>query len=135
MRFPTWLPVYGDKKYRGKCLKEETEQINFFSWLHLNHPDLHRLAIHPKVESKRGWVMAEIDKKTGAMNKGASDVVIPGCPSFVCEIKRRDHTQSQWQKGQRDYLFSAHCAGSFVCVALGAEGAKLAINDYLTLRK
>jgi len=57
------------------------------------------------------------------MTKGASDIVIPGCPSFVCELKRQDHTQSKWQDGQEEYLVSAAKGGSFVCVALGAVAA------------
>ena len=133
MRFPERLKVYGDLSYRGDCLREDTEQINFFSWLSMHHKQLSALALHPKNESRRSWGQVNYDKKTGAINAGASDIVIPGAPSFVCEIKRRNHMKSSWQPGQLDYLKAASDAGCFVCVALGADAAKEAIGDYLEL--
>lgn len=133
MRFPDWLPVYGDPHYRGDCLREDTEQINFFSLLTLHHPILARLAVHPKNGMKRSWGRIDIDRKTGALNKGASDILIPGDPTFVCELKRRDHTLKGvcWQSGQIDYLRAAKDAGCFVCVALGADAAIAAVDDWL----
>jgi hypothetical protein len=133
MRFTDWLTVYGDLSYRGDCLREDTEQINFFSWLSVHHKQLAALALHPKNESRRSWGQVNYDKKTGAINTGASDIVIPGAPSFVCEMKRKNHTKSSWQPGQIDYLKAASDAGCFVCVALGADEAKEAIGDYLEL--
>lgn len=131
MRFPDWLPVYGDPHYRGDCLREDTEQINFFSLLTVRHPKLSRLALHPKNESKRSWGQVNYDKKTGAINTGASDIIIPGDPAFVCELKKRDHTKSRWQDGQLEYLENAKEAGCFVCVALGADSAIAAVEDWL----
>ena len=131
MRFPSWLKVYGDLSYRGDCLREDTEQINFFSWLSMHHKQLSALALHPKNESRRSWGQVNYDKKTGAINTGASDIVIPGAPSFVCEMKRQNHTNSIWQPGQIYYLKAASDAGCFVCVALGADAAKIAVQDYL----
>ena len=69
--------------------------------------------------------------KAEGMTKGAPDVMIPGNPAFVCEIKRRDHTKSRWQDGQEDYLVTAKELGAFVCVALGADAAVNAFHDYL----
>lgn len=132
MKFPQWLTVYGDKDRRGECPTEQTEQINIFSWLEFNHPELSAIAVHPKNEGKRSWGQVHHDKKSGSINTGASDVIIPGSPSFVCEIKRANHTKSQWQKGQREYLENASDCGAFVCVALGLEGFKQAVKDYLT---
>jgi hypothetical protein len=43
----------------------------------------------------------------GWITPGASDIIIPAACSFVCEIKRRDHTKSKWQPGQVEYLESA----------------------------
>ena len=65
------------------------------------------------------------------MTPGASDIIIPASVSFVCELKRKDHTQSKWQDGQIEYLEAANHAGAFVCVALGWEAAWQAFNDWL----
>ena len=65
------------------------------------------------------------------MVTGAVDIIIPGRPAFVCELKRRDHTKSVWQKGQLNYLRIAQELGSFACVALGADAAEEAFGKYL----
>lgn len=135
MKFPDWLNVYGDPHYRGDCLREDTEQINFFSRLRVIHPGLAKIALHPKNESKRSWGQVNYDNKTGSINSGASDIIIPGAPSFVCELKRQDHTKSNWQNGQIEYLLAAKNAGCFVCVALGADAALAAIGDWIKQKK
>jgi hypothetical protein len=135
MKFNDWLQVYGDPHFRGDCLREDTEQINFFSLLTVRHPELAALALHPKNESKRSWGQVNYDNKTGAINTGASDIIIPGAPTFVCELKRRNHTKSSWQPGQIDYLLAAKNAGCFVCVALGADAAIAAVDDWIKQKK
>jgi len=50
---------------------------------------------------------------------------------FVCELKRRDYTQSAWQDGQQDYLLAAHAAGGFACVALGYAAAWQALEYWM----
>lgn len=129
MRFPEWLKVYGDTKKRDKCPAEEVEQVSFFNWLRANRPVFGAIALHPRNEGKRSFYQAAKHKAEG-MTPGASDIIIPGCPSFVCEMKRQDHTKSQWQPGQIEYLEYAHERGSFVCVALGFEAAKEAFLDW-----
>jgi len=131
MRFPDWINVYGDKKYRGHCPPELAEQITFFQALQLLYPSLHRIAIHPRNEGKRTYQQARRHRLEGALNSGAADIIIPAGQSFVCEMKRRDHTKSRWQKGQQEYLEAAHNAGAFVCVALGADAALEALEDFL----
>lgn len=131
MRFPSWIKVYGNRDFRGDCPQELAEQITFFQWLRLQHPELHRIAIHPRNEGKRTYQQARRQRLEGALNVGASDVIIPAAPAFVCEIKRRDHTKSRWQKGQQEYLKAAQDAGAFVCVALGADAAIEALQEYL----
>ena len=126
MKFPEWLPVFGDASYRGECPLEEAEQATFFSQLRKLHPDTYgRLAMHPKNEGKRrGAQFAQLarDKALG-MTKSAPDVVLPGSPTLLIEIKRQDHTQSKWQDGQVEYLQTAQSLGCFVAVALGWKGA------------
>lgn len=126
MKFPTWLPIYGDPDYRGDCPKEAAEQATFFNQLRKHYPDSYGiLALHPKNEGKRSGAQFQQlarDKALG-LSPGAADVVIPGSPAFILEIKRRDHTKSSWQPGQIPYLEAAHKAGCFVGVALGWQGA------------
>src|SRR5699024_8936847 len=94
-----------------------------------------RIAVHPRNEGKRTYHQARMQRLEGALNVGASDVIIPAAPAFVCEIKRRDHTKSRWQEGQQEYLKAAQDAGAFVCVALGADAAIEALQVYFECHK
>ena len=126
MKFPATIPVYGDINWRGKCVPEHVEQASFFGRLRREYPDSYgMIALHPRNEGllAAGQFQAVVKHQIEGMAKGASDIVIPGNPSFVCELKRRDHTLSKWQDGQVEYLEAAANAGSFVCVALGAAAA------------
>lgn len=126
MKFHPDIQVYGDVSFRGKCPKEEVEQASFFSKLRREYPETWgRIALHPRNEGlkENGQFSSVIKHAAEGMTKGASDIVIPGNPSFVCELKRQDHMQSKWQGGQQDYLIAAAQAGAFVCVALGAVAA------------
>ena len=128
MKFEEWLPVFGDVTYRGPCNLEDTEQIDFFAHLRLKWPQYHEIAIHPKNEGRRTPQQVQKEKKMG-LKKGASDIVIPGCPTLVIELKRMDHVNhSSWEKGQREYLQAAQNNGSFVCVALGYKAALEAVE-------
>lgn len=135
MLFPKWLRVYGDKSFRGDCNSEQIDQIDFMSWLACNYPAYRLLSVHPKGEGKRSWGQVDIAKKTGEINPGASDIIIPDRLTLVMELKRADHTKSAWKHGQKEYLIAAHNAGCFACVALGVEGAKLAFLDWLEHKK
>lgn len=137
MKFPDWLPVYGCKEYRGPCHKEGAEQVTFFQQLRREYPDSWGvLAIHPKNEAKRrgGQFQQLARDKAMGLSTGASDIIIPGTPAFVCEMKRKDHTQSKWEPEQLPYLEAAHKAGAFACVALGWEGARMAFEEWLKLQ-
>jgi hypothetical protein len=65
------------------------------------------------------------------MSTGATDIVIPGRPAFVCELKRRDHTQSKIADEQLRYLRAAKDAGAYTCIALGCDAAWEAFQDWL----
>jgi len=125
--------VYGDQKWRGKCASESVEQITFFNRIR-KVPIYGVLALHPRNEGKRHFKQVAREKAEG-MTKGASDIIIPGNPSFVCELKRRDRTQSSWQDGQKEYLEAAKKAGAFVCVALGADAATEAFSEWLSIQE
>lgn len=132
MKFPDWIKIFGDQAYRSpKAPKEEAEQITFINWLRQTYPDtLGSIAVHIKNEGKRTKLQIENDKMNG-LTAGAPDVIIPGSPSLLIEIKRKDHTKSRWQPRQLEYLESAHKQGAFVCVALGHEAAMEAVQCYL----
>lgn len=126
MKFPSSIPVFGDTSYRGDCHKEEVEQASFFSRLRREYPDSYgAIALHPRNEGlkEKGQFSTVIKHAAEGMTRGASDIVVPGAPAFVCELKRMDHTKSHWQDGQIEYLIAARNAGAFVCVALGAVAA------------
>ena len=137
MNFPEWLPVYGLQEFRGDCPQETPEQIAFFRIVRSDYPEQGETAIHPKNEAKRkgkDFRVLQKDKALG-MTKGASDIIIPGSPAFVCELKRKDHTKSKWQDGQLDYLELCKNNGAFVCVALGHEAALEAFKEWKSQAK
>ncbi len=128
MKFNPDIPVYGDVNFRGKCPTESAEQITFFNKIRKVEPT----AFHARNEGKRThWQVAR--QKAEGLTKSVSDIIIPGAPTFVCELKRQDHTQSKWQDGQIDYLLNSKDNGAFVCVALGWESAMQAYNDWRTI--
>lgn len=131
MKFNKNIPVFGDPSFRGNCPTEDIEQINFYSWLKFNYPQYSLLMIHPKNEGKRKYNQVNYESRTGGLPTGASDVIIPGNPSFVVELKRANHMKSRWQEGQQEYLLAAKEAGCFVGVALGCNGLKEAFKLWL----
>ena len=130
------IKVYGNVDFRGDCPVEDLELMTFFNQLRIKYPDIAKVATHPDNE---GLILgaahnAHIKQKAkGAIRNGAADIIICGCPTFVCEMKRQDHTKSRWQDGQLDFLQTSQKLGAFVCVALGYEAALQALNDWLKL--
>ena len=128
------IKVYGNTEFRGDCPKEDAELMTFFNELNRLHPQLAIIAIHPDNE---GLVLGSghhrhiKQKAKGAIKKGAADIIICGNPTFVCELKRRDHTKSHWQDGQLEFLEVSKKQGAFVCVSLGYEAALNAVNDWV----
>lgn len=116
--------VYGDLAYRGKCSSEDAVHVAFVAWLRHKHPEYAALCIHPKNEGKRTAQQASMDRKMGSITRGASDIIIVGNPTFVCELKRQDTTKSKWQPGQEDFLNQAVEHGALACVAFGLDAAK-----------
>lgn len=123
--------VYINEGFIGKCPSEDSVHVAFVAWIRHNHPDKADLMIHPKNEGKRTPQQVSMDRKMGSITKGASDIIIVGNPTFVCELKRDDPKLSKWQPGQEDFLSKATDAGAFSCVAFGLESAKRAFNDWI----
>lgn len=131
MIFNDDLKVFGDKSFRGKCPTETAEQATFFNVLRRKYPDTYgAVALHIKNEGKRSVQQLAKMKAEGGFIPGASDIVVPGSPTFICELKRKDHTLSSWQPGQQKYLLTAHGLGCYVCVALGYEAAIEAFEEW-----
>ncbi len=133
MNLPDDIRAYGDQHFRGKCHLEHVEQASFFSKLRREYADSWGLiALHPRNEGQKikGQFSSVAQHKAEGMAVGAADIIIPARVAFVCEMKRLDHTQSQWQQGQLPYLRAAQQAGAFVCVALGAKAAWEAFEDW-----
>lgn len=133
MKFQEKIRVYGDQSFRGVCPTETAEQITFFNIVRRDYPFIGKIATHIRNEGVRTHNQA-IRQKAEGLTPGASDIVIPGCPAFVCELKRQDHTKSRWQDGQIEYLLQAQQNGAFVCVALGYKAAIEALEDWLCIR-
>ena len=131
MLLPNDIKIYGNTEYRGTCPKETLEQVTFFSRLRRQYPDtLGLIAFHVRNEGKRNHLQAAKEKSEG-MTTGAADIIIPGAPTFVCELKRRDHTQSSISDQQVAFLRAAQASGSVVCIALGVDAAWEALHAYL----
>lgn len=129
MKLPDEIRLYGDPTFRGACPLEQAEHITFFSQLRARHPELGALAMHPANEGKRHLSRYRHDVLMG-LSVGAADIVIPGAPTFICELKRCDQTKSKMSETQINWLLSAQEQGAFVCVALGWEAAMQALEDY-----
>lgn len=130
MKVPPWLPLYGDPSFRGDCPTESSEQMTFINRLRREfHATLGKIVVHIKNEGKRHTWQADRDKALG-MSTGACDIIIPGSPTLMIELKRRDHTKSRFQPGQLEYMQAAQAAGAIVCVALGADAAMQAVKDW-----
>lgn len=128
------IKVFGNMDFRGDCALEDAELITFFNQLRIKYPKLAKVAIHPDNEGLifgTGFNNHTRQKAKGAIRNGAADIIIVGCPSFVCEMKRKDHTKSRWQDGQLDFLQTSQKIGAFVCVALGYEAALQAVAAWI----
>jgi len=138
MKFNHDIPVFGDTSFRGSCHKEEVEQASFFSRLRREYPDSYgMIALHPRNEGlkEKGQFSTVIKHNAEGMTKGASDIIIPGAPAFVCEVKRLNHMQSKWQDGQQEYLIAAKNVGAFACIALGAVAAWEAFEVWKAMQR
>lgn len=127
------IKIYGDIKYRGDCPQEALDQVTFFNRIRKHHSETFGIiALHPRNEGLRHHNQVAREKSEG-MSTGASDIIIPGCPAFVCELKRSDHTKSTITDEQINYLTVCKENGAFVCIALGADAATAALNDWIAV--
>lgn len=128
------IPIYGDLSYRDKkCPKESLEQITFVSRLRNQYPETYgRVVVHAKNEQRliNGQFQAITKDKAMGLSVGASDIIVPGASTFVCELKRQDASLCKIHDEQIEYLLAAKNTGSFICIALGCESAWQAFNEW-----
>lgn len=119
-----------DSGYRGDCPLESAEQQTFFNKIRREYPDSYGLlAFHVRNEGKRTKEQAQREKAEG-MTKGVVDIHIPGCPSFVCELKRKDKTKSRLPKDEEQFLLLCAKLGAFAALCYGWEQAWVAFKDW-----
>lgn len=118
----------------GPCPSEKVEMASFFNKLRAEQPSYARIAIHVRNEGLRSAMQVQAIKFDGGFVKGASDIIIPGAPTFVCEMKSRAKT-TKLSPEQITYLEAAANAGAFACVALGAVAAYTAFEEWLACAK
>lgn len=122
-----------DSNYRGDCALESAELKTFFNQIRTQYPDTWgKLAFHPRNEGRKTHAQVQVEKMEGQVS-GVPDIIIPGNPTFLCELKREDRTQKsvKFPKVEREYLEKAAEQGAFVCLAYGWEQAWLAFNEWL----
>jgi hypothetical protein len=131
MKFPDGITIFGDTKFRGECPTETMEQITFIARIRRWYPHTYgAVATHQRNEGVRHHREVAMHKAEG-MVTGAADIIIPGKQTFVCELKRRDHTKSKITDEQIKYLLAAQELGAFCCIALGVEAADTAFKRYI----
>lgn len=131
MKLPVGIEVFGNLDFRDKkCPKEVMEQVTFFNQLRGEYPATYGLiAVHNRNEGKKTVHQVAREKAEG-MATGAPDIMIPGNPAFLCELKRKDHTLSALQPMQEPYLRAAMAQGAYACIAFGWEAAMEAFNHW-----
>ena len=120
--------TYGSPK-QGKQPTEAAEMATFFNVLRLHHPKLYKVALHIRNEGKRSAREMQWQKAQGGFIKGASDIIIPGSPTFVCELKSCSKS-SKVSQDQREYLENCATLGCFSVLAYGWEAAMEAVNEW-----
>lgn len=122
--------IYGTS-LPGKQPSEKVEMASFFNRLRREYPETYGLlALHIRNEGKRSPQQVQKIKAEGGFVKGAVDVIVPGSPAFVMEMKSRSKS-AKLSPEQIQYLEAAQNAGCFVCVALGAAAAWQAFEDWV----
>lgn len=126
MKIPPNIPVYG-KPIKSCKIPEAMHMATFFNILRRDYPEYAKIALHVRNERQRTKYQIDKEKAQGGFVTGASDIILPGNPTFVCEMKSQS-PRAKISDEQIDFLIAAQNNGAFVCVALGY---KAAINAFL----
>lgn len=112
---------------------ESMEQITFFNQLRKNYPELSKIAIHIKNEGKKSIGEAMKDKAEGLVS-GAPDIMIPGSPTLMIEMKKQSKS-ARVSQNQKDYMNNAVKNGAMCFVCYGWEMAWVALEKWIRKRK
>lgn len=139
------VPIYGDVSFRSDCQIEDSELATFFAWVRMSYPGFESLIFHPETEMPvNGGASYAYHAKSKAKGRvdNLPDIIClpihPGAPAFCCEMKRQDIQKSLAGKNRKQHFIKqllrlrSHLEhGAVVCVALGADNAKQAFNQYV----
>ena len=121
--------IYGSQQ-AGKHPSEAAEMATFFNQLRLKYPEYANLALHIRNEHDGDHNKVSKSKLQGGFVKGASDIVIVGSPTFVCELKAINKG-SRISKEQIIFLDSSADKGAFACLAYGWQAAFEAFEEWV----
>lgn len=130
---PKDIIIHGDLSFRGKCPHEDVEARAFVAMARRMHPEYARGLVHIPNEYTVGKSGYEITKaKREGMTPGHPDFIFGGrrFTGYV-ELKRKDPTQSTWNRKQTEFMLDARKNGAWVAYALGADGALLAFERWM----
>lgn len=116
-----------------KAPSESIEQITFFNQLRKHYPELSKIAIHIKNEGKKSIGEAMKDKAEGLVS-GAPDIMIPGSPTLMIEMKKQSKS-ARVSQNQKDYMNNAVANGAMCFVCYGWEMAWVALEKWTQRRK
>ena len=121
--------TYG-KQEKGVHPSEAAEMSTFFNQLRKHYPQYAAIALHIRNEHDGDHNKTSKSKLQGGFIKGASDIVIIGNPTFVCEMKAINKG-SRLSKEQIDFLNSSAENGAFACVAYGWQATMQAFREWI----
>lgn len=116
-----------------KAPSESIEQITFFNQLRKHYPELSKIAIHIKNEGKKSIGEAMKDKAEGLVS-GAPDIMIPGSPTLMIEVKKQSKS-ARVSQNQKEYMNNAVANGAMCFVCYGWEMAWVALEKWIQKRK
>ena len=123
------IKIYGEKE-KGKQPPESAEMITFVNHVRREYSETYgKIITHIRNEGKKTNSQVSKQKAEG-MTTGASDIISPGCPAFVCEMKSKSKS-SRISTEQQNYLEVADKLGSFACVVYGHKAAINAFEDWI----
>lgn len=124
------------KQKKNKVPTEDAELITFFNQLRLLYPDVAKIAVHVKNEGQRFRNQMQQERIRGFI-KGTPDIIIPGCPTLLIELKRRIARENEikhYSKAtpeQLAYLAAAREFGAQAHVCFGYEEALSVVDKWL----
>lgn len=119
--------TYGQQQ-AGEHPSEAAEMSTFFNQLRKLYPQYYAIALHIRNENDGDHNKVSKQKIQGGFVKGASDIVIPCNPPFVCEMKSISK-KSRISNEQVAFLNAAVDVGAFACLTYGWKATMQAFEE------